>query len=81
MSIRGILALLAGEDGEPTAEEDVAHARRELDAALEALRRARAEWATGDATDPEVLRKALDQAERQLDAARVRLHRALSRHR
>jgi len=81
VSIRGLFALLAGEDRELTAEEDILHARRELDEALDALRRARAGWSSVHTMDADVLRAALDQAERQLDAARVRLQRALNRRR
>jgi hypothetical protein len=77
MSLRGLVTLLAGEEREPTREEEVAAARRELDAALDALRAARAAWSGADTTDIEVVRRALDAAERQLDAARVRLQRAL----
>lgn len=81
VSIRGILALLAGDDREPTAEEDILHARKELDEALDALRRARAGWSSMHTMDADALRAALDQAERQLDAARIRLQRALTRRR
>lgn len=81
MSIRGLITLLAGDDALPTAEEDIAQARRELDEALGALRRARAGWSSALTMDADALRAALDQAERQLDAARVRLQRALDRRR
>ncbi|HET6403212.1 MAG TPA: hypothetical protein VFH78_01090 [Candidatus Thermoplasmatota archaeon] len=81
MSIRGIFTLLAGDDREPTAEEDIAQARRELDEALAALRTARAGWSSAHTMDPDALRAALDLAERQLDAARQRLQRALDRRR
>lgn len=75
----GLIALLAGEDREPTPEEEVRQARRDLDEALAALRAARAAWSGPHASDPDALRRALDLAERQLDAARVRLQRALER--
>lgn len=79
-SIQGLLTtLLSGEDREATREEDIAQARRDLDEALASLRLARASWASGHTIDAEALRRALDMAERQLDAARMRLHRALSR--
>lgn len=81
MSIRGLLALIAGDDREPTPDEDIALARRELDEALAALRNARAGWSGIHPMDADALRRALDQAERQLDAARMRLQRALDRRR
>ncbi|HUR70171.1 MAG TPA: hypothetical protein VM370_13085 [Candidatus Thermoplasmatota archaeon] len=77
--MRGLLALLAGEEDAPTREEEILQARRELDAALEALRAARAAWSGPHTTQIEAVRSALDAAERQLDAARVRLQRALMR--
>lgn len=73
------MTLLTGEDPVRTPEQDVAEARRELDAALEALRRARAAWTAQEGGDMETVRRALDAAERQLDQARVRLQRALDR--
>lgn len=75
------MALLAGESATPSPEEDIADARRELDEALVALRTARAGWAGVETLDPEALRRALDLAEARLDAARVRLQRALERSR
>lgn len=81
MSIRGLVVLFAADDRPPTPEEDIAQARRELDDALAALRRARAGWSSAHTMDPDALRAALDLAERQLDAARVRLQRALDRQR
>lgn len=79
MSLRGFLTLLAGEERPPTRDEEIALARKELDAALDALRAARAAWSGPHVTDIEAIRRALDAAERQLDAARVRMQRALSR--
>lgn len=76
-----MIALLTGEDHEPTSEEDVARARHDLDEALAALRAAREAWSESHTSDPEALRRALDLAERQLDSARVRLQRALERRR
>lgn len=81
MSIRGLLALLAGDDRPPTVEEDIAQARRELDEALSALRAARGAWTSTHTIDADALRRALDLAENQLDAARLRLQRALERRR
>jgi multidrug efflux pump subunit AcrA (membrane-fusion protein) len=75
--LRPIVALLAGEDR--SREDEIAEARRELDEALAALRAARGAWESPHMMDIDALRRALDQAERQLDAARVRLHRALER--
>ena len=75
--LRPFLALLSGR--EPSREEELQLARRELDEALTALRTARAAWQSPHTLDTEGLRRALDLAERQLDAARVRLHRALAR--
>lgn len=79
LDIRGLITLLAVEDGEPPPENDIAQARRELDEALAALRAARQAWSGVHTGDPAALRRALDLAERQLDAARVRLQRALER--
>ena len=76
MELRAILVLLAG-DPDARREEEIAHARRELEAALETLRLARATWSNPQSVDVEAVRRALDAAERQLDAARVRLRRAL----
>lgn len=81
VSLRGLITLLAGDDPQPTPEEDIAQARRDLDEALAALRAARAGWASAHTMDAAALRAALDLAERQLDAARVRLQRALDRSR
>lgn len=83
VSIRGLITLLAGDDAPPTPtpEEDMAQARRDLDEALLSLRAARAGWSSAHTIDPDALRAALDRAERQLDAARVRLQRALDRKR
>lgn len=81
LPLRGLIALLAGGAREPTSEEDIEQARAELDEALAALRRARAGWSSPHTLDAEALRQALDLAERQLDAARMRLQRALQRHR
>lgn len=72
-------ALLAGDEG--SREDDIIQARRELDAALAALRVARASWQSPHTMDVDALRRALDLAERQLDAARIRLHRSLDRER
>lgn len=79
MSIRGLVTLLAVDEPAPSPEEDIAQARRELDEALAALRSARAGWSSAHTMDRDALRAALDLAERQLDAARVRLQRALER--
>lgn len=78
-SFQGLLTLLAGEDRESTRDEEIAQARRDLDEALASLRLARASWTSAHTIDPDALRRALDMAERQLDAARMRLHRALTR--
>lgn len=78
-TIRGILALLSGEDREASRDEEIAQARRDLDEALASLRLARASWTSIHTIDVEALRQALDLAERQLDVARMRLHRALTR--
>lgn len=78
-TIQGILALLSGEDREPSRDEEIAQARRDLDEALASLRLARASWSSAHTIDADALRRALDLAERQLDAARMRLHRALTR--
>lgn len=78
-SIQALLTLMAGEDREPTRDEDIAQARRDLDEALASLRLARAAWTSVHTIDAEGLRRALDLAERQLDGARMRLHRALTR--
>lgn len=78
-SIQGLFVLMAGEDREATREEEIAQARRDLDEALAALRIARSSWTSAHTIDVDALRRALDMAERQLDAARMRLHRALTR--
>lgn len=78
-SLQGLLTLMAGEDRESTREEEIAQARRDLDEALASLRLARASWTSAHTIDADALRRALDMAERQLDAARMRLHRALTR--
>lgn len=77
--LRGLFVLLAGEGpgAAATRDEEIAKARLELDAALEALRAARSAWGNHHTMDIEAVRRALDAAERQLDAARVRLQRAL----
>lgn len=75
--IGGMIALLTGEDREPTSEDEIARARHDLDEALAALRAARVAWSGPHTSDPAALRRALDLAERQLDSARVRLQRAL----
>ena len=77
--LQGLLALLSGEDREPTRDEEIAQARRDLDEALASLRLARASWSSIHTLDHDALRRALDLAEKQLDAARMRLHRALTR--
>lgn len=76
-ALRTILVLLASNDAEGR-EEDIEAARRELDEALEALRRARAGWTGAETIDIDAVRRALEAAERQLDMARVRLQRALA---
>lgn len=73
--LRPLVALLAGDDR--SREDEILQARREVDEALAALRIARASWESPHTLDVDALRRALDLAERQLDSARVRLHRAL----
>lgn len=77
-SFHGLVALLTGEGPLAAPEEEVSAARRDLEEALDALRRARASAGNVE-LDIEALRRALDTAQRQLDAARVRLMRALDR--
>lgn len=78
-TFRGLVALLTGEEPPGAREEEIAQARLELEEALDALRRARGNSESVETLDLEGLRRALDAAQRQLDAARVRLMRALSR--
>lgn len=80
MTLRSFLTLLAGEEIDDSAEE-VAKAREELEGALDALRRARGSWLGPETVDVAAVRRALESAERQLDAARVRLQRAEERRR
>lgn len=60
------------------AEAEIVAAQRELEAAVAALRAARAGWSSAHTIDVDTVRRALQAAERQLDAARARLKRALA---
>lgn len=77
-ALRAILVLLTGRESAAGREAEIQAAREELDAALAALREARAGWTGAETIDIEAVRRALDAAERQLDAARVRLERAIA---
>ena len=79
--LRAILALMSGDERELPADDEIAAARLELEAALEALRLARGAWSGLETVDISAIRRALETAERQLDRARVRLQRAEERSR
>lgn len=74
--LEGFLVLMSGEDPPADPEEEIRQATRELETAVEALRAARGKWSGAETVDVAAIRRALDLAERQLDAARVRLARA-----
>lgn len=76
-----LLALMAGSDEDAAVDdgEEVAQARRDLESALATLRAARGAWTGAETIDVEAIRRALADAERQLDRARVRLQRAEDR--
>lgn len=74
--LRGLFVLMSGEDPPEDLDAEIQAATRELEAALQALRLARGRWSGAQTLDIAAIRRALDLADRQLDAARVRLARA-----
>lgn len=72
-----LFVLLSGDDTtSDVVEEEIRQATQELESALAALHAARGRWSGAQTVDLAAVKRALDLAERQLDAARVRLEKA-----